>query len=821
MRCFCVCAVVCVLLLGALCPALAAPGRMIFAGCHPLEVGWAPGLFVANPDGSNPVRLFSSTGWANEQAGQPVCIRDPHWSPDGRKLAMTWGCQVAVLDLVSLLPRWQDWPEGTCEPDCCCPYAQGINLKPTIIGCGNSPRWSPAGDRIAFFDGSAFDDGGVAIVNPDGSDRRALAEPAAWDGLTWTGDGQGIVYASSYLSGDLYLVTDLDAPSPTITQLTSSAENEHYPAMSPDGAKLAFSYGPSVPPDYDEQSDPFPPAGIRVVDYPGFTNLRVLTDDPAYHDYVSDWTPDGEYIYFWRRFSGIPQDYPQSGTLWRVKADGSAPAERVPGLAGWDHVFGDVTFLSKGVYSTSTYSLPGYTDVPVKVGIVGAENVAGIQAVLTHRMQSPLIESCCPVVETVDSCSPGGMIADWQMVEPSIGQTLGKVRALAWASNPEFDAVSGSGELLDLRATVAPLRDAWFTGSARFAFTSLDLSDDWGDPIDIAAIPGGIGLKPFSYLAVSPVPPIVTGDAGNPEPFDLTIEARGDGDELLSTFEDEVFLYVQQMTNDGFGSYPMLHAWVTPTSVALTGGRWTGSVTMYEPMEPGACIVAKLRDWGGYSNEFHAVGKGDVGGDGSINIFDVVKIANIAIGRGTWEPWQLWAADLNADDSTNIFDVVLCARAALEAMAGTSTGREATEAASALTRAALAPGVAGPVAVTTSVADAGGKSIVSINLSNCSGVAGVQLQLNYDAKKLRAPAIAAGGLLAGRTDWSVIGNDLGGSIKAITYTPALATLSGGPGTILTIAFDKIGRGEAKVSLASVTLAGADGAEIPAVTKRQK
>jgi len=43
----------------------------------------------------------------------------------------------------------------------------------------------------------------------------------------------------------------------------------------------------------------------------------------------------------------------------------------------------------------------------------------------------------------------------------------------------------------------------------------------------------------------------------------------------------------------------------------------------------------------------------------------------------------------------------------------------------------------------------------------------------------------------------MLGNDLGGSVKGDPYVPALATLLGGSGTILTITFDKTGKGEAK------------------------
>jgi len=804
----------CVLLavmLAILTPALATPGRMIFAGCHPLNAeNDGPGLFVADPEGYDAVRLLKSD-WVENN---PACIADPDWSPDGRKLVLRWDCQLAVLDLVSLLPRWGDWPPGDCNTDCCCPFGQAYNRKPIIIrGCGAFPKWSPAGDRIAF------NDGNIAIVNPDGSDYRSLA-PGGWDNLTWTADALGIVYTSDQLRGDLYLVTDLDAPSATVVQLTNTVNyTEHGPAIGPDGTKLAFSYGPSVASDYDWSVDPLPKAGVRVVDYPSMGSLLVLTDDPNYHDYVTDWSPDGQYIYFFRESVGTPQEKPVSRTMWRVKADGSAPAEQVPGLADQEHLWGDVTFMRNGVYGTTTYALPGYTNVPVKIGIVDTENLAGLQTVLAFRMYSPLGDLCCPVIQTVDSCGSGAMIDHWAMPDPVIDQALGKVRALAYGANPELDRVSGSGELLELSATLpSDLGSSFSSSSAGFTFTSLQLSDDWGEPIDMAAIPGGIALKPFSYTALSAVPPMVMGDETDPEPFSLTIQARGDVDELLTWCDEEVLLYVEEMTTDEWGrTYPVLYDdCVTPTSVALAGGEWTGDVALSKVVEAGSRLVAKLRDFGGYSNQFNAVGKGDVSGDGSTNVFDVVKVANIAIGRGTWESWQLWAADVNGDGEVNIFDVILCARAAMEEMASSSVGREGMAAAGAAARAASASLTApsGSVTVTTSTTSTATQTVVSINLSNCAGVAGVQVEVGYDAKKLRSPVTSAGPVVAGQSGWSVLGNDLGGKVKAIAYSPQVTTLPTGQGTVIKITFTKTGRTDGKVSLTSVKLAAANGTEIP-------
>ena len=805
-------AFLCLMLIPAAC---ATPGRLLFTGCHPLVADpEGPGLFVADPDGFDVVRLLASKG---ADPG-PWCMTNPDWSPDSRRLVFQHNCQLAVWDLKMLLPGpWEYW-FGECAPwACCCPWYPLMNPEPTPIHpCGWGPKWSPAGDRIAFSDGS------VCMINPDGSGYRSLT-PGGWGGLTWSADGLSIVFADEQLRSDLCGVTDLDGPGdPTVVQYTNTPGiAEHRPVMSPDGLELAFSEGPAVTVDWDPLTDPLPPAGVRVADYPGFGAVRVLTDDAGYHDYVSNWTPDGQYVYFFREYSGSPQERPVSRTLWRVKADGSQSEEPVPGMVGWDKLWGDMCFMKEGVYGTSTYALPGYTGVPLAVGVVGAENLAGLQARLLfktyHMYSEEFPDPCCPVLDTVDSCGPGPMISHWAMAGPIIDQDAGTMDIVTYGADPGSDAVSGLGELLELAAAVLPYSEVEPEfGQVPLLFDSLQLSDDWGEPIETAAIPGGVVLKPFSYLELSEVPPLVLGDEADPVPIPMTITARGDMDEALSWPSTEVRLYLEASTTDEWGrtfSWAYADA-ITPTTAALVNGAWTGEVEILEPVEEGARIAAKYADFGGYSNPFEIVGKGDVNADDDVNVFDVIKIANMAIGRGTWESWQWWAADLNADEEVNIFDVVLCANAAMSAMGTSAVGRAGVGRAG-VTRAAFPAEPAGAVVVTTASSSSDGQTSVVLNLSDCAGVAGIQLELSYDARRLASPAVTPGPLLDGRADWTVLSNDTGGSVRAIAYTSSGDVLRGGDGAILIFVFESGRNQSGKVNLESVTLSTARAVEIPA------
>ncbi len=252
--------------------------------------------------------------------------------------------------------------------------------------------------------------------------------------------------------------------------------------------------------------------------------------------------------------------------------------------------------------------------------------------------------------------------------------------------------------------------------------------------------------------------------------------------------------------------YPIWDWWIyndiiTPTSVALVDGTWTGDVSILGPVNPPARILARYEDWGGRSNDFTTLAKGDINADGVIDIFDVVKVANMAIGRGTWTDAELWAGDLNGDDVIDVLDVTLCADEAMGAMTAT-----------ALIGGALAEQPE-PVVVTTSAEKGKTQTVLSVELSDCTGLAGIQVEIAYDANKLSYSGMAAGELLAGTSSWALLDNDTGGTVKAIAYTPSRETLGGGQGTILAFAFDAVGRGSGSVELTSVKLSAPGGVEI--------
>ena len=338
------------------------------------------------------------------------------------------------------------------------------------------------------------------------------------------------------------------------------------------------------------------------------------------------------------------------------------------------------------------------------------------------------------------------------------------------------------------------------------SFDELLLSDDWGEPVARNAFAGGVRTIPFAGLHVSEIAEPVCADPEQPLGVPVTITALDREGYVMAGCNATVSLGA--LPGWDWPSYRLELQQTTPTSVTLANGVWSGLVSFHQPRS-GLRLLAYWEDIGGYSNEFDTIAKGDPSGDGAVSIFDVVKIANMAIGRGTWADWQMWAADLNGDGEVNIFDVVICANKAMGLMSQRL----------AVGRAMSAP--AGPIVVSTTTTSTSTQTTVAVELSDCAGLAGAQVELAYDAKKLPYAGMTRGALLAGKSSWAALDNDLGGTVKAIAYTASGEVLSGGKGAILTFTFNQVGKGKAKAELTSVKLADAEGREVVCQIGRDK
>jgi dipeptidyl aminopeptidase/acylaminoacyl peptidase len=158
---------------------------------------------------------------------------------------------------------------------------------PTIA----TPKPSPDGRKIAYsrgYDGRldvmVMDAAGgpatqlTGFARPQGPD---LGQRQAYS-IAWTPDSKTIVFASNQ-QGKLWSVPAAGGPS---TALEDAPGNHHSPAVSPDGARVAFVA------ERGEQVD------IFIADMDG-GNLRQITSK-ADDEYVAEpkWSPDGRYLLY-------------------------------------------------------------------------------------------------------------------------------------------------------------------------------------------------------------------------------------------------------------------------------------------------------------------------------------------------------------------------------------------------------------------------------------------------------------------------------------------------------------------------------------------
>ncbi len=157
----------------------------------------------------------------------------PAWSPDGQKIAYGGTLIIRIFDIHT----------GKVEAV----HVPVHRLSGSRI---HDVAWSPDGHQLAFA-AKIIDQTGnsqardVYVMNVDGTGLRQLTQHRAEDDApAWAPDGQKIAFVSyrNVIEGGIFL---MDTDGSNIVELTNSGED--YPSWSPDGTQLACThFGPNV-----------------------------------------------------------------------------------------------------------------------------------------------------------------------------------------------------------------------------------------------------------------------------------------------------------------------------------------------------------------------------------------------------------------------------------------------------------------------------------------------------------------------------------------------------------------------------------------------
>jgi Tol biopolymer transport system component len=270
-------------------PAPAAPWEIKLAGAR---LAYVPeprfALYVTKRDGSGALEL---TGC------QPtvVCeIRDPLWSPDGRRIAFLRGrpfSRSRASDLALYVIGFDGRNErrlAECgAPDGGCGWQYGSRLS-----------WSPDGSHIAFTRG-----GILSIVDVESGRVRGLTrcpQPQCIDvSPDWSPDQTAIAFTRMTFDGDaLYRVT---VNGGRVTQLAPDGLD---PAWAPDGRRILVGTS----------------GGILSVAADGSQATLIAPGLRAEGPGVPSWSPDGSRVLY---FATPAEPGGYRAEVWTVKPDGA------------------------------------------------------------------------------------------------------------------------------------------------------------------------------------------------------------------------------------------------------------------------------------------------------------------------------------------------------------------------------------------------------------------------------------------------------------------------------------------------------------------
>lgn len=528
--------------------------KVLFAACTPGRPH-GPGLFIADSDFSDPVRITTSGALAPDGLSTNGCDSGA-WSPDGRRVAMVRSGLLYLLDLraIAELPDQQPVP------------VRGPDGKMILAW---SPAWSPDGGWLAFHD----DVTGLFLARPDGTGYRNLVAYA--DGFTFireaefSPDGRSIaIRAGTKVPHHIYLVSNLFGPGrPTVTQVTRGEYQDSWPHFSPDGAQLMFTRATKP-----NRNLPCGEVWVRDLKTGRETQISHSPDGGATG---FGWCPFDNSIYY----AETSREAEECSVVVRVAPDGSEQRFDTRTILP----IGRITWANTGAWVDSATALPG-EQVKVQVGMQDAEEL--VEAMVDLRVGE---------LQALGA-SRGRTIPHWNMLEPVQSGDLLSLHA--HALDPDAQHVSGPAHLfdvwLDFPSTAKP-EETWLLG-----FSGLSLMNRLGQPLPRLMLSGAVLTLPFAALRLDIDSERPREDGGRD--FTITVQALDRQGQVMAGCNMDVGLACTTTGTDPTDGSTF--GWVTqlsPGKVTLRNGAWSGPVTLPFKPTPGSRLLVYWGDLAGYS----------------------------------------------------------------------------------------------------------------------------------------------------------------------------------------------------------------------------
>jgi Tol biopolymer transport system component len=295
-------------------------------------------VYVADPDGSNAVRIADGRSVEDCPGDEEYSSEGSMWSPDGRYLAYRYSCSFRL--------------EGVVISD-----AEGNVVAKFPTGRGWTVGWSPDSTRVAVWDRTgdpvAFGGYPIGIYGLDGDRQTQLTvpigmHPGGEHDPMWLPNGQALMFPWSDL------VVPIDGSTPYHLQLTDLPWGGLV-KYSPDGSHVAYVTGRSLMVARSDGSEPrrvsrwagsltWSPTGDRIAFAQGrqlsllnaATGMVTLLAEvektpPDSLLSVIDFSPEGDRILFSRL-----KDEDGVSSLWSIDVDGSHLRRLVAGTSSGD-----------------------------------------------------------------------------------------------------------------------------------------------------------------------------------------------------------------------------------------------------------------------------------------------------------------------------------------------------------------------------------------------------------------------------------------------------------------------------------------------------